>query len=89
MREVGTRISPCGSGDHGDQTLTAAAKAMRHCARFSPLSIRHPLLISPTPLSIAPAASKMAESAHYDKNGSDRLVARAVAAADQFAKSIR
>jgi uncharacterized membrane protein YgcG len=48
-------------GDHGDETLRAAAKAMRH-------------------------STTMAASAHYDKHGSDRIVASAVSAADAFAR---
>ena len=48
------------SGDHGDETLKAAAQAMHH-------------------------SSKMAESAAYDKHGSDRIVAAAMRAANEFA----
>ena len=48
-------------GDHGDEALRAAAKAMRH-------------------------SSAMADSAHYDKHGSDRVVAAAVSVADVFAR---
>jgi len=47
-------------GEHGDDTLRAAAQAMRH-------------------------SSTMADSAAYDKHGTDRVVAAAVAAADAFA----
>jgi integrase len=48
-------------GDHGDEALRAAAKAMRH-------------------------SSAMADSAAYDKHGSDRVVAAAVSVADAFAR---
>ena len=51
-------------GNHGDETLRAAALAMRH-------------------------SSKMAQSAHYDKHGSDRLVAAAVSAAQSFANQFQ
>ena len=47
-------------GEHGDETLRAAAVAMRH-------------------------SSAMADSAAYDKHGSDRIVAAAVTVADAFA----
>ena len=47
-------------GDHGDETLRAAAQAMRH-------------------------SSTTAASASYDKDGTDRIVAAAVTAADSFA----
>ena len=47
-------------GEHGDETLRAAALAMRH-------------------------SSAMADSAAYDKHGTDRVVAAAVEAADAFA----
>ena len=48
-------------GEHGDETLRAAARAMRH-------------------------SSTTQASVSYDKHGSDRVVAAAVAAADAFAK---
>ena len=48
-------------GDHGDETLRAAAKALRH-------------------------SSATQRSAHYDKHGTDRVVAAAVDAADVFAR---
>ena len=48
-------------GDHDDETLRAAAVAMRH-------------------------SSAMAASAHYDKHGSDRVVAAAVRAAEAVAR---
>lgn len=48
-------------GNHGNETLRAAAQAMRH-------------------------SSTMAESASYDKHGSDRLVAAAVQVADECAR---
>jgi integrase len=48
-------------GEHGDETLRAAANAMRH-------------------------SSTTQASAAYDKHGSDRVVAAAVAVAEAFAK---
>ena len=48
-------------GDHGDETLRAAAQAMHH-------------------------SSATAASAAYDKHGTDRTVAAAVAVADAFAR---
>ena len=57
----GSFITYLRDGDHGNETLRAAALAMRH-------------------------SSTMAESASYDKHGSDRLVAAAVQVADECAR---
>ena len=75
-------------GQHGDETLRAAAVAMRHSSAMVQPSLNpnpdpKPALLNGLFTFTLPS---QAESATYDKGKSDRLVAAAVSAADSFAR---